>query len=242
MAQNVYDNPEFFAGYSQLPRQVKGLDGAPEWPAVRALLPDLAGRSVVDLGCGFGWTARWMRENGAASVLGLDISEKMIERARAETPDPAIEYRIADLDTLDLPVSSFDLAYSSLAFHYVADFPRLMRMLYRALEPGGRLVFTIEHPIFMAAAKPQWQADADGTPTWPVSGYSREGERRTDWFAKGVLKYHRTFASTINAVIASGLVPERVLEFAPTQEQVAARPELAKEAERPMFLTVSARR
>lgn len=42
MAQNIYDNPEFFAGYSQLPRQIHGLDGAPEWPAIRAMLPDPA--------------------------------------------------------------------------------------------------------------------------------------------------------------------------------------------------------
>ncbi len=57
MAQNIYDNPDFFAGYSQLPRQVHGLSGAPEWPAIRALLPDLKDRRVVDLGCGFGWFA-----------------------------------------------------------------------------------------------------------------------------------------------------------------------------------------
>ena len=81
MAQNIYDNPDFFAGYSQLPRQVLGLPGAPEWPAIRALLPDLRGRRVVDLGCGFGWASRWMRGQGAASVLGLDVSQNMIERA-----------------------------------------------------------------------------------------------------------------------------------------------------------------
>ena len=55
MAQNVYDDPAFFAGYSQLDRQVRGLDGAPEWPAIRAMLPDMSGKRVVDLGCGFGW-------------------------------------------------------------------------------------------------------------------------------------------------------------------------------------------
>ena len=65
IAQNIYDNPDFFAGYSQLPRQVRGLDGAPEWPAIRAMLPALSGKRVVDLGCGFGWASRWMREQGA---------------------------------------------------------------------------------------------------------------------------------------------------------------------------------
>ncbi len=52
MAQNIYDNPAFFEGYARLPRSVQGLDGAPEWPALKSMLPDLTGKSVVDLGCG----------------------------------------------------------------------------------------------------------------------------------------------------------------------------------------------
>ena len=84
MAQNIYDNPEFFSGYTQYPRQVIGLDGATEWPAVRAMLPPVDGKRVADLGCGFGWASRWMRAQGAASVQGFDLSEKMIARARQE--------------------------------------------------------------------------------------------------------------------------------------------------------------
>ncbi|VVD91288.1 SAM-dependent methyltransferase [Pandoraea iniqua] len=240
MAQNIYDNPDFFTGYSQLPRQVLGLDGAPEWPAIRAMLPDLRGKRVVDLGCGFGWASRWMREQGAASVLGLDLSQNMIARARAETADPAIEYRIADLDTLDLPAAAFDVAYSALTFHYVRDFDRLAQRLHQSLAPGGHLVFTIEHPIFMAAAHPHWLADEDGRKTWPVNGYSIEGERRTDWFAKGVLKYHRTLGTTLNALMRAGFQLQRVEEFAPTPEQIQQMPALAEELERPMMLMVSA--
>ncbi|MCB9963295.1 MAG: class I SAM-dependent methyltransferase [Hyphomonas sp.] len=240
MAQNIYDNPEFFSGYSQLPRQVQGLGGAPEWPAIRALLPELGGKRVADLGCGFGWASRWFREQGAASVLGLDLSQNMIERARADTTDSAIAYRIADLDTLELQEASFDLVYSALTFHYVADFERLIRMIHAALAPGGDLVFTIEHPIFMAAAHPQWIDDEDGRKTWPVNGYSMEGERRTDWFAKGVLKQHRTLATTINTLIDAGFTLRRIKEFAPTPDQIAAMPELAEELERPMMLLVSA--
>src|SRR6204780_2184559 len=90
MTQNIYDNPEFFAGYSRLGRSIDGLDGAAEWPALRAMLPDLLGRAVVGLGCGFGWFCRWAREHGATHVLGLDVSERMLARARAETPDAAI--------------------------------------------------------------------------------------------------------------------------------------------------------
>ncbi|MHC2719995.1 SAM-dependent methyltransferase [Bradyrhizobium diazoefficiens] len=78
-----------------------------------------------------------MREQGAASVLGLDLSRNMIERARAHTADTAIEYRIADLDTLDLPETAFDLAYSALTFHYVQDLGRLVRLIRKALVPDG---------------------------------------------------------------------------------------------------------
>ncbi len=120
MTQNIYDNAEFFAGYSQLGRSVEGLDGAAEWPALRALIPDLHGRNVVDLGCGFGWFCRWAREQGAARVLGLDVSENMLARARTDTrTHAAISYARADLEHLDLPEASFDLVYSSLALHYV---------------------------------------------------------------------------------------------------------------------------
>ena len=242
MAQNIYDNSDFFAGYSQLPRQVHGLAGAPEWPAIRAMLPALAGKRVVDLGCGFGWASRWMCAEGAASMLGLDLSQNMIARAKADTSDPAIDYRIADLETLDLPEAAFDLAYSALAFHYVADFQRLARMIHKALAAGGGLVFTIEHPIYMAAAHPHWIVDEEGRKSWPVNGYSVEGERRTDWFAKGVLKYHRTLGTTLNTLIDAGFEPCRVEEFAPTPEQIDQLPGLAEERERPMMLLVSARK
>src|SRR5947209_8578314 len=115
MTQNIYDNDTFFAGYSQLPRSVQGLDGAPEWPVLKAMLPDLKGARVLDLGCGFGWFCRWARREGATSVLGLDVSERMLARAMAETDDPAITYARADLEDVDLAPASFDLVYSSLA-------------------------------------------------------------------------------------------------------------------------------
>jgi 2-polyprenyl-3-methyl-5-hydroxy-6-metoxy-1,4-benzoquinol methylase len=100
MTQNIYDRKEFFEEYSRLPRSVEGLAGAPEWPALRSMLPDLRGLKVVDLGCGFGWFCRWARENGAAQVLGIDVSEKMLQRAQAQTRDAAIAYTRADLEHL----------------------------------------------------------------------------------------------------------------------------------------------
>ncbi|MBB4372768.1 SAM-dependent methyltransferase [Bradyrhizobium sp. cir1] len=247
MAQNVYDNPDFFSGYSRLPRQVHGLAGAPEWPALRAMFPDMAGKRAIDLGCGFGWVSRWLRENGARTVLGVDLSESMIARARQTTADPAIDYRIADLETIELPEAAFDFAFSSLTFHYISDFDRLARTIHRSLAAGSHFVFSIEHPIFMAATHPRWIEDEDGrktwpVKTWPVNRYAIEGERRTDWFAKGVVKYHRKIATTLSVLIRAGFIIEAVDEFAPSVQQIRENPALEEELERPMMLLVSSRR
>jgi ubiquinone/menaquinone biosynthesis C-methylase UbiE len=137
MAQNIYDRDDFFTAYSQLPRSVHGLEGAPEWPFVRSLLPDLTGLDVADLGCGFGWFCRFAREQGAASIIGYDLSENMLERARRDTQDDAVRYVQADMDELTLPEAGFDLVYSSLAFHYIRDFPRLLKTIHAALRPEG---------------------------------------------------------------------------------------------------------
>lgn len=242
MAQNIYDQPGFFAGYSRLGRQVHGLAGAAEWPAVQGLLPGLRDKRVVDLGCGFGWFARFAREQGAAKVLGLDLSEKMIARARADTRDPDIDYRIADLERLDLAEHSFDFAYSSLAFHYIEDFGRLTRTVHRALVPGAQFLFSIEHPIYMAPSRPGWVIDAEERKTWPIDRYSFEGRRVTDWLAKDVVKQHRTVATTLNTLIGAGFTIRHVQEWAPTPEQIKETPALAEEMERPMLLIVSAQR
>lgn len=242
MAQNIYDNPEFFAGYSQLNRSVRGLNGAPEWAAVRALIPNLDGKRVADLGCGFGWFARWTREQGANRVLGIDLSQNMIARARADTADAGIEYKIADLDRLELPEAVFDLVYSSLALHYVEDFERLVQTVHRALVADAYFIFTIEHPIFMAPTHASWSVDHEGRKTWPVNRYAIEGPRVTDWLAKGVVKHHRTLGTTLNTLIGAGLTIRHVQEWAPTPEQIARDVDLVEELERPMFLIVAAQR
>jgi SAM-dependent methyltransferase len=242
MAQPIYDDEEVFAEYRQLPRSVQGLDGAPEWPALRALLPDLRGLRILDLGCGFGWFCRWARPQGAARVLGIDVSERMLTRARADTQDPAIAYTRADMERLELPPGSFDLAYSSLALHYVENLKGLLSQVHQALVPGGRLVFSVEHPIFTAPADPNWSCNAASRKIWPLDCYLQEGPRSTDWLAKGVIKQHRTLATYVNMLLRLGFALSSLEEWGPTAEQIASQPNLADERQRPPFLLVAARR
>ena len=117
MKQNKYDDPAFFANYRQMARSIGGLKEAGEWTAFRQLLPELRDKRVLDLGCGFGWHCRYAREQQAHSVVGVDLSEKMLARAKASTNDAAIEYRRLAIEDIDFSAGAFDVVLSSLALH-----------------------------------------------------------------------------------------------------------------------------
>lgn len=242
MAQNIYDNNDFLQQYSQMDRSVHGLAGAPEWPSLRSMLPDLRGARILDLGCGLGWFCRWAREQGAQSVLAFDVSEKMLGRAIEMTSDDAVVYRRSDLEEIELPEGEFDLVFSSLALHYIENIDYVFMSAYRALVPGGRFIFSTEHPIYTAPRRPEWFIKNDGCRSWPVDQYLAEGSRVTDWLTKEVIKQHRTIGTTVNLLIRSGFVLTRLDEWGPTDDQIAAHPEWAEHRDRPMFLLVSAKK
>ena len=243
MTQNIYDNEEFFEGYSRLGRSVEGLDGA----AGMAGAAGPAARSSRAATC---WTSA---AGSAGSAAGRDSTERPTSWVstcprrcwRAAAPRPrtaAITYTRADLEHLELSPASFGLVYSSLALHYIADLDRLLSQVYRALVAGGRLVFSVEHPIYTAPADPGWSLDTAGRKTWPVDGYLDEGPRSTDWLTTGVIKQHRTLATYVNLLVRLGFAIRHVEEWGPTPEQIASRPSLADERQRPPFLLVAARR
>jgi 2-polyprenyl-3-methyl-5-hydroxy-6-metoxy-1,4-benzoquinol methylase len=241
--QNKYDDPGFFAKYSSLPRSVGGLNNAGEWPAFQSLLADLGGKRVLDLGCGFGWHCRYARQQGAGFVLGVDLSERMLARARQHPPDSAVEYRRSAVEDLDFDAAEFDVVISSLVLHYVACLDVLCRKIFGWLRAGGRFVFSVEHPVFTASAAQQWCLDPAGEKLhWPVDNYHEQGPRRTQWLSEDVVKYHRTIASYVNTVIDSGFVITRLLEPRPTPEMLRERPEWNDERRRPMFVLIAAQK
>lgn len=201
-----------------------------EKPAIRAELPDLDGLEVVSIGCGSGVDTSWLADNGAKRVVGVDISEGLLAIAKTNNPD--IEFHEMDMEELDFPDESFDLAYSSLAIHYVDDWTKPLKEAYRVLRSGGQYVFSCGHPIDSAM---EYATEGDYK-------YARLGRRinqatkeRTiygDYLARetngikpvtGVLKdievvvYHRTFSKMIEQIQASGFSIERVVEPQPIE-------------------------
>ena len=258
--QNIYDNLTFFNAYSKLPRSQGGLAEAPEWPALQEMISTqqacLRDCRVLDLGCGYGWFARWAREQGAAYIRAIDLSDKMIARAREleveeRIPSSAsIDFKVGDIQDLmiigDRADHSFDLVYSSLTLHYVEDLPQLYRNINRTLKKGGTFVFSVEHPIFSAPVSPvaDWKVIQDGdseTNVWPLNSYSEEGWRTSSWLGvEGIKKYHRTVETYVSHLINNGFVLKGLKDWVPSKEDVVRHPEWATERHRPYFLLISA--
>lgn len=242
--QNVYDDPRFYAGYAELRRSGTGLNEVLEQPALHRLLPpSLRGLRILDLGCGFGDFARAARAHGAASVVGIDASERMLAEAHARTDDPAITFRQIPIEALAPEDPPFDLVVSSLALHYVADYRGALRRIAALLVEGGHLVFSVEHPICTALPEQQWCRGVDGAPNhWPVDRYRDEGPRATSWFIDGVTKYHRTVETYVNGLLDEGFRLTRLEEPAPLDDALARNAALGLHRRRPPFLLLAATR
>lgn len=242
--QNAYDDEEFFAGYARLERFGAGWTKAFEHPSFMRLLPEIRGRRVLDVGCGAGQLAHHLAEQGAAEVIGVDISARMLGLARAEWSHPRLTYVHEAIERAAFGPDRFDLVVSSFAIHYVADYRGLVRRIAGWLSSGGILVYSTEHPVYLTRASTEgWVRDATGRPVhWGLDAYAEEGLREEYWFKDGVQKYHRTLATLLNGLIDAGLSIERVVEPVPDAEQLTRHPEWIDERRRPFCLLVRARK
>ena len=143
---NHYDNPDFFEAYAQMYRSQAGLDGAGEWHQLEPLFPELQGKDVLDLGCGYGWHCKYAADMGARSVTGIDLSEKMIAEARKRNSHERVNYYVASLLDWDYQPDAYDMIVSNLVLHYMEDLEDVYRRIYETLRPGGVFLMNIESP------------------------------------------------------------------------------------------------
>jgi ubiquinone/menaquinone biosynthesis C-methylase UbiE len=221
-----------------------------EKPAIRAELPNLEGLEVISIGCGSGVDARWLADNGAKKVVGVDISSGLIDIARTDNPD--IEFYEMDMEQLDFEDASFDLAYSSLAIHYVDDWTKPLKEARRILRPGGLYVFSCGHPIDSAVeyvVEDEFKYALlgrrvnqktrertvygdylvpDGDGVQPVTGRLADAE---------ITVFHRTFSKMIEQILASGFSIERMIEPQPTEGMKSIDPAIYEQLTRiPSFM------
>lgn len=242
--QNIYDNETFFNGYRQIRQRARNANVVFETPALLSLLPDLKGKRVLDLGGGCGDHCVMYANRGASRVIGIDISERMLEAAQRENSRPQIEYRRMPMEDIAGVDGRFDLVVSSLAIHYVEDYKGLADHVFQLLEPGGLFVFSQESPLNTCfSSGERWTRDEQGSKLFAnLANYSVDGERESTWFVDGVKKYHRTFSTVVNTLIGAGFCIETLLEPVPTREMIEAYPPYKDLLHKPDFLLVKARK
>ena len=143
MARSVYDE---FADEYAADIEGNAWNALYERPATIALLPPVAGKDVLDAGCGSGPLSAWLVEHGAR-VTGFDASPKMVEIAKRRGL-PSASFVVADLASpLEfLADDSFDVVVAGLVLHYLEDWVAPLRELRRVLRDTGTLVFSTHHP------------------------------------------------------------------------------------------------
>ena len=209
-----------------------------EAPAVGRAIGAVTGLRVLDLGCGDGALGADLLARGAASYHGVDASATMV--ARAPTCHGRAAIRQQRIEDLELAPESFDLAVSLRALHYVADLPAALARVTHTLAPGGRLIYTHEHPVITCheAREPDGRRGS-----WVVDDYFASGPRQVIFLGAPVTKYHRTIEQHLDAVAAAGLEFRSLSECPPQPQAFGDRQDEYRRRSRiPLFLLIAAER
>jgi SAM-dependent methyltransferase len=208
-----------------------------ERPATLSLLGDVAGKRVLDAGCGPGLYAEELVARGA-EVVGFDASERMVElarerlRGRAEVRRANLEESLAWLED-----GSFDLVVSALAMDYVEDWGVPLSEFYRVLKSGGKLVFSVEHPTFKFVE--QVYEGEGGYFETALGGIEWTGFAERVWMPS----YRRPLGAMVDAILGAGFVLGGMLEPRPDERFRAADPEGYERLSRmPLFLCLVGRK
>ena len=201
-----------------------------EQPTIRALLPDLAGKAVLDMGCGFGANCMDFVQRGAKNVVGIDVSQKMLDAACEENFHEKITYRRMGMEDIGGLDDCFDLVFSSMTVHYAADFDKLIRDVRCILADGGVFLFSQEHPINTAS----------GGGARQISDYLIEGSREIEWLGQKSIRYHRSFSHITNALIQEDFTIINVVEPMPTADAIEIAPRFSTETHSPTSLIIKA--
>lgn len=172
-------------------------------PLLEDLVGDVARQRVLSLACGQGQDARLLARLGA-QVTGVDVSERMLERARRheETAPRGIAYVHGDARDLSaLADGSFDGVVCHMALMDIPELAPTIRSVARVLRPGGWFVFSIVHPCFRGHVEivDDYLADHRYSKRAPV-----------DWLPPHA--YHRPLSAYVNELAAAGLRPVRMVE------------------------------
>ena len=250
----------------------KGWDSAADWydglagdegsyyqknvldPAIYRLLGPVKGLKVLDFGCGQGYLARKLARRGAAFVVGADASEALVAKAREREAKErsGARFVVSDASKGDgLGAGQFHAVVCNMALQNFPDGAAALSTCARVLKPGGRAVFTLNHPCFRVPKASGWADDpAAGVQARRVEAYlspfkAEISVRPGADPAARTVSYHQPLSALFGFVFGAGLAVTAFEELvSPRRSFPGPRAEAENRARReiPLFAVIALRK
>ncbi|EAI4429552.1 class I SAM-dependent methyltransferase [Campylobacter lari] len=240
MLDNKYDDNIFFDKYALMLRSKVGLNGASEWEDFKIWLPSLKDKVILDLGCGYGWHSIYALENGAKEVFTIDLSLKMLDKAKIKTnkyKNKISFYRgsCEEINKItDLQNIKFDIVISSLVFYYIKDYEKLIFNISKLLNKNISLVFSVEHLVFTANISQDFIYKNEDIQFFPVKNYFYENKNKYNFLGEDVVKYHRILTSYISPLLQNNFKITNIIEPKLSNKIINLFPEFKNEFKKRM--------
>lgn len=208
-------------------------------PVLFALVGDIAGRTILDAGCGTGYLCRLFAKQGA-QVTGVEPAASLFAYAveREQTEPLGIDYIQEDLSVLTLDHMAFDIVVANMIFMDIPDYQSAIQHCINVLKPGGHFIFSLLHPCFDEVNRPDFEKG------YRTKGYIRVDEYLREFMVQQIVGYyiHRPLSAYLNLVIDAGCTIRQVIEPTLTPEGIAVLGEQNRNRHIPNFIVISARK
>lgn len=223
-----------------------------EWPCIKKMLPNLAQKNILDLGCGTGRFTFLLESEQPAHIVGVDLSVEMLELAKekAQKVNSIAEFRKSDVSE-HFTDEVFDFVFSSTVTHYIADLNSFFNNVNKLLVSKGQCIFSVMNPVYSAQYPIKKDDSFPDDSEWVVR-YLDKQERAyiQPWIEYNdavddflSFSYHHTFSDYVNAVIGAGLNIVEVHEPMPPIEWKIKYPERYNNfIETPSYLIINAQK
>ncbi|RXZ77342.1 class I SAM-dependent methyltransferase [Paenibacillaceae bacterium] len=180
------------------------------------LFGNLSGKKVLEIGCGSGHSLKYMASQGASELWGIDLSDTQIETARTLLSDNDTKVNLfqgAMEKNPGIPIAYFDIVYSIYAIGWTVDLGRTLQNLYSYLKPGGKFIFSWEHPLHSRISQNREQIVIN-------KSYHDEGLQQCEPWDSPAIMNQLKISTYINELIQTGFQIEKVVEDVVIQEEI----------------------
>ena len=184
------------------------------------VLPNVAGKDVIELGCGTGYVSSWLARRGAR-VTGIDNSPAQLVSARQFQEEFGLEFPLlhAIAEELPFPDESFDIAISEYGASIWADPYRWIPEAARVLRPGGELIFMVNGVILMLC-----MPDEEDVPAQTQMLRNYFGMHRFEGPDAQSVEFHLGYGDMIRLLRTHGFVVEDLIEVRPPEDATTTYP------------------